>query len=97
MRTMSWSRYHTFTRIPTHLRSRAAKRLRRAARATTRASITQDSITQDPITQDSAARSEPERQSGDTPRRFTQGVLVGTCQSLTGIFRALRLRNRADI
>jgi hypothetical protein len=84
---MSWSRYHTFTRIPTHLRSRSAKRLRRAAKAETKASVPQDSM----------IRSEPERQSGDTPRGFTRGFLAGICQSLTRIFRTGRLRNRTDI
>jgi hypothetical protein len=86
MRTMSWSRYHTFTRIPTHLRRRAAKRLRLAAKATTQAA-----------TQDSATRSEPERQSGATPGGFARGFLAGISQSLTRIFRTRRLRNRTDI
>jgi len=88
---MSWSRYHTFTRIPTHLRRRAARRLRRAAKATARASVIQGS----------AAQSEPERQSGDTPKgftgRFTSGFLAGISQSLTRVFRTGRLRNRTDI
>ena len=87
MRTMSWSRYHTFTRIPTHLRRRAVKRLRLAAKATTRASVTQGSAT----------RSEPERQSGDTPTGFTRGFLAGICRFLTRIFRTGRLRKRTDI
>jgi hypothetical protein len=113
MRTMSWSRYHTFTRIPTHLRSRGAKRMRRAAKTATKTAIkaatsatqdsatqdsaTQDSATQDSATQDSAARSEPERQSGDTPRGFTGGFPSGISQFLTRIFRTGRLRNRTDI
>jgi hypothetical protein len=86
MRTMSWSRYHTFTRIPTRLRSRAAKRLRFAVKATTKAAA-----------RTPAARSEPERQSGDTPRGFASGFLAGISQSLTRIFRTGRLRNRTDI
>jgi hypothetical protein len=105
---MSWSRYHTFTRIPTHLRSRGAKRMRRAAKTATKTAIkaatsatqdsaTQDSATQDSATQDSAARSEPERQSGDTPRGFTGGFPSGISQFLTRIFRTGRLRNRTDI
>jgi hypothetical protein len=90
MRTMSWSRYHTFTRIRTHLHSRSAKRLRRAAKGAIRAAI-QASI------QASADRTEPECQSGDTPRGFSRGFLAGISQSLTRIFRAGRLRNRTDI
>lgn len=93
MRTMSWSRYHTFTRIPTHLRSRGAKRMRRAAKTATKTAIKAATS----ATQDSAARSEPARQSGDTPRGFTGGFPSGISQFLTRIFRTGRLRNRTDI
>lgn len=76
MRTMSWSRYHTFTRIPTHLRSRAVKRLRRAAKtatkAATQASVTQGSVTQRSVGQGPAARPEPARQ-GDLAGDFWPG------------------------
>ena len=84
MKTMSWSRYHTFTRIPTRLRRRAAKRMRRAAKATFQKATLQKTTSDAP-----AARPEPERQSG----RF----LVRIFQSLTWIFRTGRLRNRTDI
>lgn len=83
MRTMSWSRYHTFTRIPTHLRRRAAKRMRQASKA-----ALQKAAAQAPL-----ARPELERQIGDA----AGGFLARICQSLTRIFRTRRLRNRTDI
>jgi hypothetical protein len=83
MRTMSWSRYHAFTRIPTQLRRRAAKRTRHAAKAGL----------QKAAAQAVAARPEPERQSGDAE----EGFLVRIWQSVTRIFRTWRLRNRTDI
>ena len=86
MRTMSWSRYHTFTRIPIHLRRRAAKRMWRAAKETIKE-------TTRAAAQTVAARPEPERQSGD----MAGGFLARICQSLTRIFRTWRLRNRTDI
>jgi hypothetical protein len=86
MRTMSWSRYHTFTRIPTHLRRRAAKRMRHAAKVTLqkKARLQKAAV---------AARPEPERQSGD----MAGGLLAGICQFLTQVFRTRRLRNHTDI
>jgi hypothetical protein len=83
MRTMSWSRYHTFTRIPTHLRRRGAKRMRHAAKAALRKAAVQAPV----------ARPEFERQSGDMAGGFPARI----CQSLTRIFRTWRLRNRTDI
>lgn len=106
MRTMSWSRYHTFTRIRTHLHSRSAKRMRRAARAATQALArastpqaftTQAFTTQALMPQASAARCEPEYQSGDTPGGFSRGFLTRISRSLSRIFRTGRLRNRTDI
>jgi hypothetical protein len=53
MRTMSWSRYHTFTRVPTRLRRRTVKRMRHAAKAGLQ----------------KVAEAEPERQTGDATGR----------------------------
>jgi hypothetical protein len=92
MRTMSWSRYHTFTRIPTRLRRRAAKRTRHAAKP-----AFQKAALQRAAAEAVAARPEPERQSGDLPRGSTSRFLVRIRQSLTRIFRTWRLRNRTDI
>ena len=88
MRTMSWSRYHTFTRIPIHLRRRAVKRMRHAAKATLqKATLPKAAVRL------VAARAEPERQSGD----MAGGFLAGICQFLMQIFRTGRLRNHTDI
>ena len=98
MRTMSWSRYHTFTRIPTHLRRRAAKRMRHAAKTTLGETTLEETAPEKPATQKAAARAaaagpEPERRSGDLSGRFPARIF----QSLMRIFRTRRLRNRTDI
>ena len=87
MRTMSWSRYHTFTRIPARLRRRGAKRTRHAAKPASRKDANEAV----------AARPEPERQSGVTPRGSTGRFLARIGRSLMRIFRTGRLRNRTDI
>ena len=83
MRTMSWSRYHTFTRIPTQLRRRTAKRMRHAAKAGLQKAAARGVV----------AQPEPERQSGAA----TEGFPARIRQSLTRIFRTWRLRNPTDI
>ena len=93
MRTMSWSRYHTFTRIPTRLRRRDAKRTRHAAKPAFQKPAFQKAALQQAV----AARAEPERQSGGLLRGSTGRCLVGIRRSLRRIFRTWRLRNRTDI